>query len=176
MTAMDGIQTREAARLSAIASMFAESRGLPIVYARADVQEILQAAALWDAEQDAPTVRDIADILAGHSVKPTGMCTCGVQVNDGRAKGLDRSATLNRHRAVVLAGAGYRWAPELGWEWAAVGPRERARGVETYSWGTEAAARSLAATLYAHVGQPVVLVRRTPAGMLEEVERWIPKP
>jgi hypothetical protein len=52
--------------------------------------------------------------------------------------------------------------------------------VETYSWGTEAAARALMARMVASCmnvsfkAGPVVLVRRRPAGDLEEVERWTP--
>jgi hypothetical protein len=170
--------TREEARLTAVTKAFSAARGLPLAYARADVAEVLQAAAEWDAVQDAPTVRDLAEILGAHVVKPTGLCSCGVQVNNGDVKGLERAAALNRHRAMVIHAAGYRWAPDLDWEWAAVGPRERGRGVETYSWGTEAAARALYARMVGpekiRTIHPVVLVRRTPAGMLEEVERWTP--
>lgn len=170
-------QSREAARLAAVTQLFAASRGLPVPYARADVEEVLRAAAEWDAAQDAPTVRDMADLLAGHSVKPSGVCTCGAVVNDGKAKGLDRAATLNRHRAMVLHAAGYRWAPEQEWEWAAVGPREWAKDVDNFSWGTEESARALYARLCGPVKArtttgPVSLVRRTPAGLLEEVETW----
>ncbi len=173
-------QTRGEAKVAAVAQMFADTRALPLAYARADVRDILKAAAEWEAVQDAPTVRDLAELLSAHVVKPDGLCTCGVQVNSGKEKGLTRARTLNRHRAVVIHGAGYRWDPDLEWEWAAVGPREQSRDVETYSWGTEAGARSLYGTLVVQcintgrtVG-PVVLVRRLPAGELEEVERWTP--
>lgn len=172
--------SREEERLAAVAATFAESRALPIAYARADVADILKAAAEWDAVQDAPTVRDLAEALSGHVVKPSGLCTCGAQVNSGQEKGLARARSLNRHRAMVLHAAGYRWAPDLGWEWAAVGPRETAADVSTYHWGTEEAARSLYARLVAHcmgvskTMGPVLLVRRAREGMVEEVERWSP--
>lgn len=174
-------QTREAAKVAAVAQMFADTRALPMAYAKADVADILRAAGEWEAVQDAPTVRDLAELLSGHTVKPDGICRCGVQVNTGQEKGLARARSLNRHRAVVIHGAGYRWAPELEWEWAAVGPAEAARDVETYSWGTEDAARSLYAALVircmdtSRTAGPVTLVRRRPAGDLEEVERWTPQ-
>lgn len=172
-------QTREQAKVAAVAQMFADTRALPLAYARADVADILKAAAEWEAVQDAPTVRDLAEALDAHVVKPDGMCRCGVQVNGGHEKGLARARSLNRHRAMILHGAGYRWAPELEWQWAAVGPREAARDVETYSWGPEADARALYARLVGFAkgrsDSPVVLVRRRPAGDLEEVERWTPQ-
>ncbi len=171
-------QTRGEARIAAVAQMFADTRALPLPYARADVADILKAAAEWEAVQDAPTVRDLAELLSAHVVKPDGKCTCDVQVNSGKEKGLTRARTLNRHRAMVIHGAGYRWAPELEWEWAAVSGREMARDVETYSWGAEESARSLYAMLVgpekARSTMPVALVRRLPAGDVEEVERWTP--
>lgn len=173
------MQTREEAKVAAVAQMFADTRALPMAYARADVKDILKAAGEWEAVQDAPTVRDLAELLSSHTVKPSGLCSCGVQVNAGSEKGLARARSLNRHRAMVLFAAGYRWAPELDHEWAAVGPREAARDVDTYSWGSEADARALYARLVGpeksrSTTGPVVLVRRAPAGDLEEVERWEP--
>jgi hypothetical protein len=170
-------QSREQAKVAAVAQMFAATRSIPLPYAKADVKDILRAAAEWDAVQDAPTVRDLAELLSEHVVKPDGQCSCGVQVNDGKEKGVARARTLNRHRAMVVFGAGYRWAPEVEWEWAAVGASEAARDVETYSWGAEEHARRLYARLVAHskarsLKGPVVLVRRAIAGDLEEVDRW----
>jgi len=172
--------SRESDRIDHVAKMFSDTRALPMAYARADVADILKAAGEWDAVQDAPSVRDLAELLNGHTVKPSGLCSCGVQVNSESVKGLARARSLNRHRAVVLHAAGYRWAPELEWQWAAVGPHEAARDVETYSWGPEADARSLYAVLVVQCmdispkAGPVVLVRRTPAGGVEEVDRWEP--
>lgn len=173
-------QTRLEAKIAAVAQMFADTRALPMAYAKADVADVLKAAAEWEAVQDAPSVRDLAEVLSSHTVKPSGVCSCGAQVNSGSEKGLARARSLNRHRAMVLHEAGYRWAPDLEWSWAAVGPREAPRDVETYSWGSEADARSLYAVLVVQCmdispkAGPVVLVRRTPAGPLEEVDRWEP--
>lgn len=59
-------------------------------------------------ERAAEEVRAIEEALSHHTVKPDGTCACGLKVNSGNEKGLERAASLNRHRAMVLYGLGYR--------------------------------------------------------------------
>lgn len=58
------------------------------------------------------TVLGILQVLAAHIVRPDGVCDCGMTVNAGKERGLERAASLNRHRAVALWAAGYRRAAD----------------------------------------------------------------